>query len=427
VVAAAIIFGLNIFSFAQSRRQDIYTDFVLYNKRELLKQDLQAILGSFSLPLDSNTEYKFESSCRAVSQFMLATEEVEEGFIKLFNHYDSLESNTKRAFLESVYGLYRERFAGEMQTILDKETDPALFAVAALYMHRLDTSVASVNRLKIKMVESFPGYDTLDVLAELEKYLDSYRRRPVLSVGDFVELFDYEAAQGRKTIYSFQRRNRDYPGMAVVQNADGRFMRHPDGRLMVFQQLARSASNLPYFIKNGNTPQGAYCILGMAVANNKLIGPTPNLQLIMPFENTWEKYFQYPRGLSWNPANDSAELYRQLWPPSWRKFSFTTESFFAGKIGRNAIIAHGTTIDPEYFAGKPFYPLTPTLGCLCAKELWNVTNGRLLVSEQFNLVSAFNATPGSQGYLYVIDVDDQQKPVGRAEIDTWVKAFEKKR
>jgi hypothetical protein len=429
LVAAAVILFFTFFtdqSIAQSRREDIFTDFVLYHKRELLKKDLEGIVRVFSLPIDSNTEYKFESSCRAVTQYMMVNEAVEQGFVRLFNRYDSLEYNTKRSLLEAVYGLYRDRFAADMQKILQSETDPALFAVAALYTHRLDTSVDAANTLKIKMVENFPGYDTLDVLIELEKYLNNYQHRPVLGVTELAALFRHQATLQKKMIYSFQRYNRDHPGMAIVQNADGRFMRHPDGRLMVFQQLARSASNLPYFIKNGNTPQGVFSILGTAVANNKLIGPTPNLQLIMPFENKWERYFQYPTGMSWNPAMDSLQLYLDLLPPSWRRSSIAREAFYAGKIGRNAIIAHGTTIDPEYFKDKPFYPLTPTLGCLCAKELWNISNGRLLVSEQFNLVSAWNATGGSKGYLYVINVDDQQRAVTREDVEGYVRAFEKK-
>jgi hypothetical protein len=102
------------------------------------------------------------------------------------------------------------------------------------------------------------------------------------------------------------------------------------------------------------------------------------------------------------------------------------ESWYAGKIGRSEIIAHGSTIDPEYYKDKPFYPLTPTMGCLSAKELWNVTTGHLLISEQFNLVSAFISTPGSKGFLFVINVDDQQKAVTREEVEEWVRRFEKR-
>src|ERR1700759_60462 len=96
------------------------------------------------------------------------------------------------------------------------------------------------------------------------------------------------------------------------------------------------------------------------------------------------------------------------------------EAFAAGTIGRTEIIAHGTTIDPEYYKGRPFYPLTPTMGCLCAKELWNPTSGHPLVSEQLNLITAFQSAPGQKGYLYVINVDDQRKPVTREEVEKWV-------
>ena len=104
-----------------------------------------------------------------------------------------------------------------------------------------------------------------------------------------------------------------------------------------------------------------------------------------------------------------------------------SEAWKAGKIGRTEIIAHGSTIDPEYFRDKPFYPLTPTMGCLCAKELWNVTSGRLLVSEQFNLVSAYTSTAGQKGFLYVVNLDDQQKAVTREEIEKMINVFEKRK
>jgi hypothetical protein len=111
------------------------------------------------------------------------------------------------------------------------------------------------------------------------------------------------------------------------------------------------------------------------------------------------------------------------------------EAWSAGHIGRTEIIAHGTTIDPEYFKDKPFYPLTPTMGCLCAKELWNPTSGHPLVSEQLNLVNAWRSTPGSvrstneptvrSGYLYVINIDDQHTPLTRTEVEAWVSKWEK--
>jgi hypothetical protein len=410
------------FSFAQTKREDIYTDVVLYQKRTALEKDLREriIAKTFSTPIDSNTEYKYELACNAVSQFLFDTPEVEQGFANLFASYDSLQYETKKAFLEAVYAVFPKKYFNDMQKILEKETNPKLFAMCAVYLYRNNESVDYSNSLKISMTEKFAGYDTINILQELVNYLSYHNQFVHQSTPDIVQLFKHQKKTGQKIIYSFQRWNRDYSGIAIVQNANGNFVKDANGRLLIFEQLARSGSDLPYFITNGSTPQGVYSIQGTDVAHNNFIGPTPNIQLIMPFENTWEKYFHD----QWDPTQDSLLLYRQQFPDSWRKYLPMMEAWNAGKIGRTEIIAHGTTIDPEYFKDKPFYPLTPTEGCLCAKELWNVTSGHLLMSEQFNLVSAFQSTAGNKGLLYVINVDDQQKTLSRQEVESWVKKFE---
>jgi hypothetical protein len=84
--------------------------------------------------------------------------------------------------------------------------------------------------------------------------------------------------------------------------------------------------------------------------------------------------------------------------------------------GRNEIIAHGTTIDPAYYKNKTYYPLTPTEGCLCTKEIWNDNTGRLKESDQQKLVDAITQAGGPYGYAIVINLDDQQKAVDPSEI-----------
>lgn len=411
-------------SFAQLRREEIFSEFVLYNKRERLNKDLREniVARTFAQQLDSNNEHRFESACMAISQFMFKGEEVEKGFTQMFARYNVLPYPTRRALLEAVYGVYPNEYAEEMQNVLHQETDPKLFAMSAVYLYRVDSSVVNLNNIKIRMIERFPSYDSIHLLIELEKFLNRHHKQKREKTPDITQLFAYQKTLGNKIIYSFQRWNRDYAGLAVVQKADGHFMRNESGRLLVFQQLARSASNLPYFLTNGSTPQGIFSIQGTAVARNKYIGPTPNLQLLMPHEDSWEKYFHQPADST--IVIDSIGLYKSLLPSSWRNYAPLYESWSAGKIGRTEIIAHGTTIDPEYFKDKPYYPLTPTMGCLCAKELWNVTSGKLLVSEQFNLVSTYLATAGQKGFLFVINIDDQPKAVTREEIEKVVNNFE---
>ncbi|HVW62826.1 MAG TPA: hypothetical protein VHC48_22395, partial [Puia sp.] len=300
---------------AQVRREDIYSASVLYQQRTALEKDLrERITGrNMSLPLDSNSEDKYMSSCWAVSQFLIWNPGVEHGFDTLFHGYDGLSYDTKRAFLEGVYAVAPERYADAMRDVLEKETDPKLFALCAVYLYRIDTSTENGNTLKIRMVEKFPDYDSLPLLHELADHLTYHAGRIKEKTPDMGLLFSYQRSRRQKTIYSFQRWDRDYPGLAVVQGEDGRFVRDGQGKLQVFQQLARSGSDLPYFITNGSTPQGIYSIQGTDVSRTNLIGPTPNLQLLLPFEGGWGKYFHMdgdtvPAG----QAIDSLGLYQEL-------------------------------------------------------------------------------------------------------------------
>jgi hypothetical protein len=433
MIGRAVLLCLLIFlqyvSEAQPRREDIYSDFVLYKKRQLLVKDLhENVVGkAFLSPLDSNTEYRYEAACRAIVQFMLDNDTTQQGITQLFVQYDSLQYDTKRAMLETVYGVYPDQYIQSIQLLLAKEANPLLFAIAAAYSLRYDSASVNATTIKKRIKEQFPNYTNITVLNELDKYLNNYTHYKPPAANDLIELFRYQQTVKKKVIYSLQRHSRDYAGLAIIQNADGSFMRTSEGRLLVFEQLARSASGLPYFLPDGNTPQGIYSIQGTAVTYNKLIGPTPNLQLVMPYERKWTTFFHAGDSTVWTPSNDMLWAYLQLLPPAMRTNPGVTEAFFAGKLGRNSIIAHGTTIDPEYFRNKPWYPLTPTMGCLCAKELWNVSNGRLLVSDQFNLVSAFTSTAGNKGYLYVIDIDDQKKAVSRFEVEKLVKEYELKK
>jgi hypothetical protein len=406
----------------QSRKEDIYSQAVFYQKRVDLEKDLrQRITGSnMSLPLDSNSEDKYLSACWAVSQFLIYSPRVEGGFDTLFHGYGALSYDTKKAFLEAVYAVAPRRYTAEVLDVLEKEADPKLFTLCAVYLYRADTSTENSNMLKIRMVEKFPGYDSVALLQELADYLSYHSVVRKSKTPDMDSLFYYQRSRKVKTIYSFQRWDRDYPGLAIVQGEDGNFIRDGQGRLQVFQQLARSGSDLPYFITNGSTPQGVYSIQGTDVSRTIYIGPTPNLQLLLPFEDKWEKYFQM-EGDSSGVLSDSLRCYQELLPPGWRGYKPMMEAWSAGHIGRTEIIAHGTTIDPEYFKERPFYPLTPTMGCLCAKELWNPTSGHPLVSEQLNLVNAFLSSGGRKGYLFVINLDDQHKPVSRAELEALIK------
>src|SRR5581483_6576152 len=205
---------------AQTSREDIYSQAVLYQQRVALEKDLrQRITGSnMNLPLDSNSEYKYMSACWAISQFLLYSPQVAAGFDTLFHGYSTLSYDTKKAFLEAVYAVAPQRYATQIRSILDDEPDPKLFSLCAAYLYRVDSSTGNGNTLKIRMVEKFPGYDTIPVLQELASYLSYHMAQQRSPLPDLSSLFAYQRAKRQKTIYSFQRWDRDYPGMAVIQD-----------------------------------------------------------------------------------------------------------------------------------------------------------------------------------------------------------------
>lgn len=415
LLAAAILISLG--SNAQFPLKDIHSDFVLYQKRIAFDKYMreQTINAAFTQPLDSNTEEKYREACWAISQFLLHSQEIQKGFRTLFSNYTLLEQETRRSLIEAVYAVYPIEYKTEISELIRNESVPKLFAMQASYLYRMDQSTTNTGYLQELMRKQFPNYSEYPVLTELEKYLQTHRSFITQSTPNIVSLFNHRKKSGQKTIYSFQRWNRDYPGLVIIQNEDGSFAKDSTGKLLVFRQLARSASDLPYFLTNGSTPQGIYSIQGTAVSRQNLIGPTPNIQLVMPGEAD-SIFWHSP----YDSAHTSLENYLNLLPASWHSYTPITESFYAGRIGRTEIIAHGTTIDPDYYKDKPFYPLTPTMGCLCARESWNIFNGTLLQSEQFNFSKAFLATPGVSGYLIVINLDNQQKMVERGEIERLV-------
>jgi hypothetical protein len=194
----------------------------------------------------------------------------------------------------------------------------------------------------------------------------------------------------------------------MVRDASGNFRKDSTGNYFAVPQLARSINNLPGYISNGNTPEGIFRMKGYDVSRSNFIGPTVNVQLSMPFEKSPD-YFS-----AGYPVADSAwniSYYRRLLPDALKDYEPLYESYWAGKAGRREIIIHGTTIDPLYYRNEPYYPLTPTMGCLTSKEIWSEQTGQRIESDQQKLINAMIPAGGAQGYAIVINIDDAERPV----------------
>ncbi len=399
-------------------KEKIISPYTIQNeKAEKRKQRLIDQANSLNTLNIDSSDGELESALWAVGQFLVRTPQSDAGVARLMQQFGRLSSGNQRALMELVYGLYPNEFITEAKRIVQQTDHPKLFAQTASYLYRADASLQ--NWLLQLLPKRFPNYSSHDLLIALQQHLQKSNAATLPALDS---LFAHQQLHKFKVVYSFQRSHRNAPGLAVVQQADGRFAKDEQGQLRSFVQLARSASNLPYFITNGSTPQGLYAITGTGISKNVFIGPTPNLQMVMMHEvnpPTFTHYFP----IVFNAPPE--KLYRSYFPSNWQQWSGLMEAYQAGKIGRSEIIAHGTTIDPEWFKGQPYYPISPTLGCLCGREIWDPKTGKISNSDQLNLVNTFIETPGTKGYLIVLNLDDKPGPVTPDEIAPIIERFEK--
>jgi hypothetical protein len=374
-----------------------------------------------TIPLISNDSIteRIQSALWSISQFLVSTPKSDSGIQRLVNNYWVFNDNTQRGILEVLYALYPKVYYTEVMEIMQGSSHPKNFAMAAAYAFRAYPTPSTKKLIRQKATVLNCNEAQSLMIYNLLKYIDDDLTG--FSLPSMDSLFAHQQVHKFKVIYSFQSVNRDKPGIAIVQNPDGTFVRDDSGRVKTFSQLARSASNLPWFISNGSTPQGLYSITGTGFSRNVFIGPTPNLQMVMMNEvnpPTFTHYF--PPVFNAPPER----LYRSYFPGNWQNWEGMMEAYDAGKIGRSEIIAHGSTIDPEWYNGKPYYPLTPTMGCLCGQEIWDKKTGKITQSDQLDLVNAFIETPGRQGYLFVINVDEKEVSINQEQLESVVSRFE---
>jgi len=189
----------------------------------------------------------------------------------------------------------------------------------------------------------------------------------------------------------------------MIRTAAHQWLCDSTGKPYRFPQLARSITNLPYYLTNGNTPQGLYRLKGWAQSDNKWIGPTTNLQMVMPDEAGAPSFFD-------SIPENIETAYGQCISPTLARFKQLWQTLKAAQLGRSEIIAHGTTINPQWYAQQPYFPHTPSLGCLCSPEIWN---GNLIQSVQQQWVQVVQSITNAQGYLIVAEIADFDSQYGK--------------
>lgn len=407
-----VVLGCFIHTATSAQQSNLFTSYTTSQSRaQLYRNIVNSINRNLSKPLDENSEDYWQQAFSAIELVAYKQPWIEKKIKYAFDSITNRSTTFQTGLLEMINTSYPTEFIPEVRELLHHTNDDKIFSISASYiLKQTDTLLNEINEL---FYEKFNGnIETDPVLtmfqAELQEY--SHPEKTIDTRGLLKELFTKNFLPGNIILYSLQRKNRDFPGIAIIRNANGEFVTDSLGVIFHVPQLARSISCFPSYISNGNTPQGIFRMTGFDVSTNNFIGPTPNVQLKLPFEITPQKFLKDSLlpDTSWEIAD-----YKKLLPGDLQNYFPLYHAYYAGKAGRTEIIAHGTTVNPDYYKGTSYYPHTPSQGCLSTKETWN---GKLIESDQLQLVYALLKAGGANGYCLVLELDDKNEPVTISDV-----------
>ena len=358
-------------------------------------------------PLNDENEGEWNDALWAMELLQYKDAFTKQKLVVAWSKATQLSGYFQRNLLETTFSLYKKEFKSQALQLMQQTPSVGIFIRCAEYVLRADslkgsTIVASLIKQK------FPN-DNSTGMQILKSRIYAGRSQSMPPLHD---ILDTGFMPGQTVIYSLQRSNRSYAGLVIIRKPDGKFLQDSAGNYFHTSQLARAITDYPFYITNGNTPQGILHFSGFDVSRLLYIGPTKNLQLQLPYEVTASSFFADSNYIdsSW-----SIGLYASLLPTSWKNYKGIYESFYAGKVGRSAVIMHGTTIDPQFYKAETYYPQTPSMGCLCSYENWN-DDGYRTTSNQQQIVNALTSIGSSSGYVVVIDIDNDYKNVDIDEV-----------
>ena len=356
------------------------------------KLQQQYIATLYTKPVDSITSSQWQKAFWAIG-FMGDTR---PATIKLLQaackKFTTLSPYTQLKLLENIYALATVNFTNEVQLLIPKLASLKQALIVQAYLKKYKMQPKNMAQT----ILNFAKTDT----ALYAAYQYNLTAKNVTAKA-LKNLLSNNTVLNYTLIISLQPSSRNTEGIAIIKQANGQLLTAQNGKTFSSPQLARAVNNMPWYISNGNTPQGIFAINGLAVSDNSYIGKTPNLQLVMPGEVLAFEFFKLSDSTYINYNN--ADFYTKF--PFLTTNSALWQTYYAAKAGRTEIIAHGTTVNPEYYKGAAFYPNTPTLGCLSSTELYDLKTGKCIKSNQLALVNAFNSFSSIEAYLVVIEAD----------------------
>ena len=369
------------------------------------------IQKTLSIPLtDTLAELKWQKAFIAMERIQYKSPWVSNRLHEAATSLLHTSFSFQQSFLELMYAMYPLEFNLQVKSVLENTEDAKSFCIAAEYLLKDSNN----DRTKDYIQSVYDGKTRSDNFTALVKPLFEKMNAGPLPLPPIQKLLRASFYNAVTVVFSIQRKNRNYPGMVIVRQPNGQFYRNADNSIFHMPQLARTVTNLPYYLNNGNPPQGIYKIKAIDTTYNDLYsGPTASIELAMPYEIKVAEFSPLIKNpdFPWHIA-----YYRPLLPVDWQEYQPIFESFNTGNRHHQRVLVQGSAVNPDYYKGKPWYPLCPSLGGITNMEKWNKTDGRRMESDQLRLVSILKKIAGAYAYYVIVELNDNQEPVSFDEL-----------
>ncbi len=400
----------------------LHSTYVLKKNKIKFRKNLEEkIESTFLNPSGNIDQKKWNDLFEELNLLFVKNDTIKKALDFGFDNFYTYGYKLKRTLLETAYTLYPRNYIKKTAEISESTSSLRIFAYSANYLLNADTSYKPAPFLKTleeKFSSSSGDWTYRQFRNDLKTRISGKFATPPLE-----DMLSHNFQKGKTIIYTLVRKDRTKQGLCVIKGPDGKFVRNEDGAYFTVPHMAVAAANLPSYLKGGNTPQGIFSIVGWYNTPTESIGPTPIVLTRIPHEvkpNIF--YHKQNKHNRWN-----VEDYRGLLPESWKNYEPVYNAFYEGKIGRGLIVAHGTCDDLSFYKDLPYYPWTPTKGCLSAKEIWDENTGRLIESDQVKLMNAFFSTNKEKGFLVIIEINDKNEPVSAEEVIPFLESVENTR
>lgn len=273
--------------------------------------------------------------------------------------------------------------------------------------HQLDSFVSSLDLKALSKKEIFHLFNFLPFLktklcAEIEAtfvhdylfYQEALGARP-LDKKVTQDLLNFKT--GKLSVFAFLHKDRTRPGVLLIRNENGEFLKKDNGDIWSISILGLSGRGLSFNHSNGHTPLGVF-----------------TLDSVMPEANKQLEFGKYRRLIvNFLPASQGEQNILPYLPPSHHHLHWWKQSVVARELGRSLLRIHGSGATNNNFF-TPYYPFVPTSGCLATNEasilgLKKFHDQRLLLDglmKASGLGPVYENESKIHGLLYVVEFDD---------------------